>query len=649
MKKNIFPDAMTHLDGDLIEKYYVIDEEITVQTSKSARGRWLKWVAVAACFAVLCATCIVVPNVLKQPTADFEIEDGVLLSYHGDDAEVVVPRSVTRIANYAFKNKKNIKTIVLTSNVKSVDHYAFYGCENLNTLTLTEDHPYFKNTGGLILSMDGTTLIYANRAVGENLEVPESVTEIQSCAICYSDIRVLTLPESITSLGEYGIIFNDCLESVVLSGVTEIGQNAFYNNVSLKAVSAPKAITIGKNAFSGCVSLRTVSCPAAQVIEKEAFSNCVSLEDIELPAAIRIADGAFYRCKELLVAQFPLVEEIGNHTFSESGLAVLKCPKVTSLGKSFLNDTKVASLTIPQVTSGLSPDTFNGSALRELRGHSGSYVERYAIENGFSFIDLEAITYPNGYVETNDIVYVLGAGTALMKDESGTVVDFIPPFSATKEPLQRYAKGAEYSIVGYYGEQYYAKNESLTDVRPAVDGDETTDYGDFEYVEHDTYIEITHYRGAAVHIVVPEQINGKPVQKLARTFLDGVSSDTSMMRKVVKSITAKSVTTLEEGMGFWRELYSLEVLIMPKVEKVWDDQFQDATKLKYIDLSSASYIGDYAFNSMKNCGMLILGEIEEISKDAFAGATVAVVKGKANTYAEQWANAKNIRFETVAE
>lgn len=612
-----------------------------------SKGKAWMWGSIAACFLLLFTATLVIP-ILNQD--DFEIENGVLLSYNGDDTEVEIPLSVTKIADYAFrdnKNAKNIETIVITANVQSIGNYAFYGCEKLSTVSLSENQSYFQNNDGLILSKDGKTLIYVNESAGETVDIPTSVTYIQSCAISYSNIRDLTVPESITSIEEYGIIFNDSLESVVLNGVTKIGKNAFYNNVSLKKIIAPKAIVIDENAFSGCSSLRIALFPATQLIGANTFFNCNSLEEIALPSAIRIADGAFSNCSNLFSVKLDLVEEIGNNAFSESGLTMLHCPNVTLLGRNFLYYTKVTELEIPKVTSGLSPDVFNGSGVKTLIGNKGSYVEQYAIQNGYLFLNVAEVAYPDGYVETNDIVYVLSMGATLMKGENGEIVHVLSPFEETKVPLQRYAMGDNYSIVGYGGELYYVNNSVITETRPNIQEGSVSGYGDFEYVEYDTYVEITHYRGTNVDIVVPEKINGKPVLKLANTFLDGIASDTSMMRKVVRSITANSVTTLEAGMGFWRELYSLETLILPKVERIGDGQFQDATKLKYIDLSSVKYIGDYSFNSMQRCETIILSEIEAISKNAFVNTKILIVKAKQNEYAEEWAKSQNAVYELI--
>ena len=649
MKREKISEALGNISSRHIKEAAEYKTEAKHRRFKSS---WMKWGAIAACLALLCTVAVAIPLMIDISTDDFEIENGVLLAYNGNDTRVEIPLSVTRIADYAFTNNdnaKNIETIVLTANVQSVGSYAFYGCEKLSTVSLTEDQAYFKNNGGLILSTDGKTLVYVNRSAGEILDIPASVTDIQSCAIRYSDIRYLTVPESITTLNDYSVVFNDKLESVVLNGVTEIGQNAFYNNISLKIISAPKAIRIGESAFSGCSSLETVVLPAAQFVESNAFSNCISLEEIELPSTVEISDGAFLNCSKLFSVKLPVVESIGNNAFSESGLTVLYCPNVKNLGRNFLYYTKVTELKIPNVTSGLSEDVFNGSLVKTLIGDKGSYIEQYAKQNGYAFVDVTAVSYPNGYVETNDVVYVLDLVAGLMNAENGEVIFTVPPFSESQEPLQRYAVGAVYSIVGYGGERYYVRNECITTTRPTNKNDALPDYGDFEYIEHETYIEITHYRGANVNIVVPEQINGKPVLKLANTFLDGIASDTSMMRKVVKSISATSVTTLEEGMGFWRELYALETLVMPKVEKVWDHQFQDATNLKYIDLSAATYIGDYAFNAMKGCNTIVLSEIEKISDHAFVSAIVIAVKGKNNPYAEEWAQSKNATYELMIE
>lgn len=647
MTKNTFMEAISLLDEDLIEEFFVIQEklELNANRKKPKSHTYLKFAVLAACF--ICITFTSVLLILNNTRSAFDIENGILLSYNGDDTYVKIPDSVRVIADYAFKdneNAKNIDGILLGKHVESIEDHAFYGLENLKNVDVSSEHEYFKNESGFVLSSDGSNLIYVNANVGDVAIIPSSVSSINSYAVCYSDIRNITIGENVTKISDYGIVFNDSLKHITLLGVIEIGEHAFYNNVSLEHISAPKVKIVCDGAFAGCTSLLSADFECVEFIGENAFYNCENLEEIEFNELKEISNGAFANCKKLFSAKFENVQTIGNNAFSMSGLNYLYCPNVTSLGRNFLYDTNVSELKIPLVESGLSSDVFNGSKVKVLYGNTGSYIEKYANENGYVFKELGSVDIPDGYVETNDNVYVLDGGAELLDKENGKVSLILSSFAETKIPLLRCAKGNVYSIVSYGSVKYYVKNESITDIRPDI-SDDISNYGDFEYIEHDTYIEVTHYKGTSLDIVVPKEINKKPVLKLANTFLDGIAADTSMMRKVVKSITAESVTELGEGMGFWRELYSLEKLVLPNVKRIHDMQMQDVGNLKYIDLSSVEYIGEFAFNSMSNCEVLILGEIKEISSGAFVDAKIASVQGKYNLYAENFAKSKNAIYK----
>lgn len=67
---------------------------------------------------------------------DFEIADGYLKKYTGNQAEVIVPEGVVRIGPKAFENCKDIENIVLQPGVKEIEVYAFSGCKGLKHITI---------------------------------------------------------------------------------------------------------------------------------------------------------------------------------------------------------------------------------------------------------------------------------------------------------------------------------------------------------------------------------------------------------------------------------------------------------------------------------------------------------------------------------
>ena len=65
-------------------------------------------------------------------SAGFEIEDGVLTKYTGDETEVVIPEGVVTIGKNAFYENKKITEIVMPDSVIKIDSNAFEKCAKLN-------------------------------------------------------------------------------------------------------------------------------------------------------------------------------------------------------------------------------------------------------------------------------------------------------------------------------------------------------------------------------------------------------------------------------------------------------------------------------------------------------------------------------------
>ena len=169
---------------------------------------------------------------LRKEKGDFEISpDGVLLKYHGNGTDVVIPDGVREIGEAAFVDMKGVErmimecedydapemeTLVIPDSVEKIGYYAFAYCRNLKKVT-----------------------------------IPDSVTTIAERAFegCES-LKEIRLPAGLTRIEEFTFFLCWDLRAVhIPEGVTTIGKNAF-DETALKKVQIPKSVMeIGRDAF----------------------------------------------------------------------------------------------------------------------------------------------------------------------------------------------------------------------------------------------------------------------------------------------------------------------------------------------------------------------------------------------------------------
>lgn len=133
--------------------------------------------------------------------------------------------------------------------------------------------------------VEGTVLIeYVGS--GEDVVVPELITEIAPQAFRGAEVETVSLP----------------------STLEKIGWSAFEGCAYLSDIAIPEGVTvIEREAFSGCASLETVHLPLTLTeIEDWAFESCGSLEHITVPEGVlRIGCAAFSYCDSLTSVVLP--------------------------------------------------------------------------------------------------------------------------------------------------------------------------------------------------------------------------------------------------------------------------------------------------------------------------------------------------------
>ena len=70
--------------------------------------------------------------------SEFEIKDGVLIKYSGDETDVIIPDSVTSIGNKAFIWCESLQNVTIPDSVTSIGDKAFGWCSSLQSITIPD-------------------------------------------------------------------------------------------------------------------------------------------------------------------------------------------------------------------------------------------------------------------------------------------------------------------------------------------------------------------------------------------------------------------------------------------------------------------------------------------------------------------------------
>ena len=302
--------------------------------------------------------------------------------------DLIIPNSVTSIANYAFRGCSGLTSVTIPNSVTSIGNYAFVGCSSLTSIVVESGNSVYDsrdncnaiietNTNTLITGCQNTVIPNSVTSIGElaflncnsltSVTIPNSVTSIRRGAFqnC-SGLTSVSIGNSVTSIGERAFYGCSNLTSVTIpNSVTSIGDYAFYGCSGLTSVTIPNSVTsIGDYAFYGCSGLTSVTIGnSVTSIGKNAFSSCSGLTSVhitDLDAWCNISFGNYY-ANPLLYAHHLFLngEEVKDLVIPNS---------VTSIGNfAFYGCSGLTSVTIPNSVTSIGNGAFSGcSGLTEV-------------------------------------------------------------------------------------------------------------------------------------------------------------------------------------------------------------------------------------------------------------------------------------------
>lgn len=252
---------------------------------------------------------IILPNTIKV------IEELAFQDCSGL-ASVIMGKGVSEIKDYAFNGCKSITDITIPDNVTSIGCNPFCGC-----LKLSEFRGKFASEDRRYLIVDGKFIAFTVGCGDRECVIPNTVTSIGDYAFCGGvNLINVSIPKSVTSIGKFAFGWCRKLTDVVIpNSVTIIGESAFQTCYGLCSMIIPDSVVeIGEAAFIWCTNLKSVYLPnSVRVIGQRAFKNCLKLTSINIPDRLDVINHrTFFECTDLTSIIIPEgIKEIESEAF----------------------------------------------------------------------------------------------------------------------------------------------------------------------------------------------------------------------------------------------------------------------------------------------------------------------------------------------
>lgn len=380
---------------------------------------------------------------------------GITSEVYGD---IIIPDGVEQIAEKAFEENTNITSVVFPTSLHKIENHAFWGCKNLRMVKLNDgivsigveafigtalenielprtleemdltpfeckmkvdfrnDH-FSSDINGILYNADETSLIlFPSKVHEEAIEVPDSVTCIESYAFENNVAVEIILPDGIEEL--QNSLFSGCQNLVTLT----------LNSVS------PKQIVVDEDAFKGfevenCV-LRVPFDALAEYKDDERFKNFKYITAIEGSRCLKYSDTGteVIGCddEDFEILEIPEgVTSIKEEAFeSNEGITEVTFPdSLKRIGDSaFSGCTGITEITLNEELEEIGYDAFRGTGLTDVIipnyvneiGSSaftcdmqvGALNTDFAVNDGvlFDYDETKLIIYPSN--KTDDEYYV---------------------------------------------------------------------------------------------------------------------------------------------------------------------------------------------------------------------------------------------------
>ena len=215
----------------------------------------------------------------------FDIQDGVLTRYVGNDIDLIIPEGVTEVSGAPFWREKEFETIVIPNTLVKISDSMFARCK-VKEINVSEDNPKYYTKNGCLIDKENGELVWAYAT--DAIPCDDSIHKIGAQAFYgRKDLEHIEIPDNITEVGSYAFSHCSNLKTVTFSNSScIIGDGCFSNCTLLSMVKLPELLNeIRSYTFAECKTLETLDIPdAVERVERDAWGwgKCEDLKKMNI-------------------------------------------------------------------------------------------------------------------------------------------------------------------------------------------------------------------------------------------------------------------------------------------------------------------------------------------------------------------------------